>query len=296
MCEYDHRKRSPTHKGVIHLMLPDDWVKDWSEVDSDEDSGAASKPTPATQLEENAVSQSCTTPLLEAEEHLTNSHEAVISAAVPDLLEKEHEQSFSAPSSPKLSQHRKPLMTNARPHRLRSQSFDDLLSTVTCEPIHQSSQTMPPPARKTSVLKYHPLANADSSSESDTELELSNNIGSREEGLNKEPLSEVTDSQQSLPGGTFTRLKGRFLQKMKQGASKTSQSETEDSSEAQSKSQVAQKLWAVGQKFRNSPSLLRKMGVNFRSKSPQPPPISDEDAKRREAREKSQSKFVYIHA
>ena len=277
-------------------MLPEDWIKDWSEVDSDDDSSAASKPTPATQPEENAVSQSCSTPLLEAEEHLTNSHEAVISAAVPDLVEKEHEQSFSAPSSPKLSQLRKPVMTNARPHRLRSQSFDDLLSSsVTSEPLHQSSQTMPPPARKTSVLKYHPLANADSSSESDTELEMSNNIGSRED-LDKEPLSEVTDSQQSLPGGTFTRLKGRFFQKMKQSASKLSQSETEDSSEAQSKSQVAQKLWAVGQKFRNSPSLLRKMGVNFISKSPQPPSISDEDAKRREAREKSQSKFVYIHA
>ena len=282
---------------MIHLVLPEDWVKDWSEVDSDDDSSAASKPMLATQPEENAVSQSSTTPPLEAEEHLPNSHKVVISAAVPDLVGKEHEQSFSAPSSPKLSQHRKPLMTNARPHRLRSQSFDDLLSSsVTSEPLHQTSQTMPPPARKTSVLKYHPLANANSSSESDTELEVSSNIGSREEGLSKEPLSEVTDSQQSLPGGTFTRLKGRFLQKVKQGAFKPSQSETEDSSEAQSKSQVAQKLWAVGQKFRNSPSLLRKMGVNFRNKSPQPPPISDEDAKRREAREKSQSKFVYIHA
>ena len=281
---------------MIHLVLPEDWDKDWLEVDSDDDSIAASNPTLATQSEENAISQSSTTPLLQAEEHLPNSHEAVISAAVNDLFEKEHEHSFSAPSSPKLSQHRQPLMTNASPHRLRSQSFDDLLSPVTRDPLHQSSQTMPPPGRKTSVLKYHPLDNAHSSSESDTELEVSNNMGSQEEGLNKEPLSEVTDSQQSLPGGTFTRLKGRFLQKVKQGSSKLSQSETEDSSEVQSKSQVAQKLLVVGQKFRNSPSLLRKMGVNFRNKSPQPPPTSDEDAKRREAREKSQSKFVYIHA
>jgi len=52
----------------------------------------------------------------------------------------------------------------------------------------------------------------------------------------------------------------------------------------------------MGQKLRNSPSLLRKMGVNLRSKSPQPPPLSDEDVKRREAKEKSQSKFVHIHA
>ena len=36
---------------------------------------------------------------------------------------------------------------------------------------------------------------------------------------------------------------------MKQGASKLSQSEMEDSSEAQGKSQVAQELWAMGRLF-----------------------------------------------
>ena len=303
----DHRKRSPVHEGVIYLVLPESWGRDWSEVDQSADDGStSSKQTQAIQPETNATSQS-PSPQLETE-GLPNSHDAVAKADVDDLIEdNEYEESFSVPSSPKLGRCRELLMMDERTHRLRSQSFDDIISSINNEPVSptlHSTQTLPSPARKTSVLNYHPLATIGSSSESDLEEELydMSNLprGSQEDGLEKQPPSEASDLQQSI-GVAFTRLKGRFFQKVKRGSSKTSYAsfvaqETEDSSETQSKSQVTQKLFSMGQKLRNSPSLLRKMGVNLRSKSPQPPPLSDEDVKRREAKEKSQSKFVHIHA
>ena len=303
----DHRKRSPVHEGVIYLVLPESWDRDWSEVDQSADDGStSSKQTQAIQPETNATSQS-PSPQLETE-GLPNSHDAVAKADVDDLCEdNEYEESFSVPSSPKLGRHRELLMMDERTHRLRSQSFDDIISSINNEPVSptlHSMQTLPSPARKTSVLNYHPLATIGSSSESDLEEELydMSNLprGSQEDGLEKQPPSEASDLQQSI-GVAFTRLKGRLFQKVKRGSSKTSYAsfvaqETEDSSETQSKSQVTQKLFSMGQKLRNSPSLLRKMGVNLRSKSPQPPPLSDEDVKRREAKEKSQSKFVHIHA
>ena len=296
------------HEGLIYLVLPEGWVRDWPEVDqSADDSGTTSRETLSIQPETNATSPS-PSPQLEPEGGIPNSHDA--KADVDDLFEdNEYEQSFSAPSSPKLGRRREPLVMDRRTHhRLRSQSFDDIISSINNEPASptlQSTHTMPSPARKTSVLNYHhPLATVGSSSESDSDTEMydMSNLprGSLEGGLDRRPPSEASEVQQSI-GVAITRLKGRFFQKVKRGASKASDAgsvaqETEDSSETQSRSQVSQKLLTMGQKIRNSPSLLRKMGVNLRSKSPQPTPLSDEDVRRREAREKSQSTFVHIHA
>ena len=268
---YLTRKRSPPHDGVVYLVLPEELTKDWLVVDQ-------SSSRESSSLE------------IDGKDEL-----------IPDELgEDEVEQSFSAPSSPKLPR-KHPLDLQKKSHRrLRSQSFDDILSSINNEKVPpMSSVTMPrSPTKKSTVILHFPLE-SDSGSESDVESYEIDTMTSRSAEDIRKDLEDSTDSTQPQGGSAFTRLKGRFLRKVKRGASKfqsqmyassstgaLSTQETEDSDVQQTKPQVSQMLWAMGQKFRNSPSLLRKVGVNrSRSRSPQ------EDVKRKDD---CQSRFIEI--
>ncbi len=242
------------------------------------------------------------------------------------LDEDELELSFSAPSSPKLLR-RDTFDLLQSPHRLRSHSFDDILSNVNNEEVYPASgptcDILPVPhssARTAPLIELD--SSSDSGSESDVEsyeLSTATTEAAEEDRSHKRDLEDSRELSQQHPvsqGGAFTRFKGRFLQKVKFGASKASSSqphhgigagsgsttsalsgqETEDS-DVPTKRQGAQMFMSMGQKFRNSPSLLRKVGVNRRTKSPQALPPTSEDemsSKRQEARDKSQSTFVDI--
>ena len=203
-------------------------------------------------------------------------------------LEDEPEVSFSAPSSPKLGR-RVPQQLHKR---TRSQSFDDILSSINNEvipPAASKSQTVPRSperARKSSVLQLP--CDSDSGSESDVETyELSTTASeSRLRGSQKE-LEDSTESGHHPQTSAFTRFKGRFLQKIRFTAQKQLQQLSSGSTTAQETEDSDAQTMA--QKFKNSPGLLRKVGV---SRSPQPPQLSEEDRKREEAREKSQTKFL----
>ena len=206
-------------------------------------------------------------------------------------LEDEPEVSFSAPSSPKLG-HRDPLRLHKR---TRSQSFDDILSKVINEvipPATSKSQTVPrSPVRKTPISQL--ACDSDSGSESGVETygESTTALESGLQGSQKELEDSTESGHHPQTSSAFTRFKGRFLQKIKFAAQKQLQQFSSSSTTAQeTEDSDAQTLT---QKFRNSPGLLRKVGVNrSRSRSPQPPPPSEDDKKREEARERSRTKFL----
>ena len=89
--------------------------------------------------------------------------------------EDEKEQSFSVPASPTLSRRPPPLVhTHGRVQRLRSQSFDDLLSSVNNEedlPPSPSAASKSPVSHRTgrSIITFKLPPQLDSGSDSDTE-------------------------------------------------------------------------------------------------------------------------------
>ena len=224
------------------------------------------------------------------------------------LDEDEKEQSFSAPSSPKLSCQPPPIV-HGRP-RVRSQSFDDILSSVNNEEDAPPSPSALQSPSRTLRLPF-PQSNPDSGSESDTETSQHGIGVAYNHPLVVSSQPELAELAELAPqgAGKFDRLKGKVLQGVKlvqklqpaqlsdrqAGSGSTAAQDTEDS-DPQQRSQVTQKLLAVRQRFRNSPNLFRRMGVGGRSKtSPQPPPTPvDEGGGRREAREKCQSKFISL--
>ena len=286
------RKRSPDHEGVAYLVMPDEW-REWAELEPPVEDNKAPLSHNSKMTEKTGSTTTHTA------EKKANLAARIIDDQIEQDLEDEQEISFSAPSSPKLIR-RHPLQLHKR---TRSQSFDDILSCVNNEvipPASINSQIIPrSPAKKSSVLQ--PLYDSDSGSESDVEtykVSTTGRTASESDLRGSQKELEDSESGQRSQTSAFTRFKGRFLQKMKFGAQKqqylssgsvTSQ-EAEDS-DAQTIPQVTQ---TMAQKFRNSPGLLRKVGVNRKNKLPQPPQPSEEDIKRKEARERSQTRFLLI--
>ena len=289
MC-YLCRKKSLPHDGVVYLVMPDE-LREWSELENEPQKEVTLATVPHTKEEDGGMSED----LIEDE-----------------LDEDEREQSFSAPSSPKLTQrHPLELETNIRTHRrMRSQSFDDILSSVNNEviPPAPSSQTMPrTPVKKSSVIQIMHPSESDSGSESD---EVSMVAGRSSRPSDSDVQGEQEESRRELEGSTeaelvpraqhsnaFSRFKGRFFQKVKFPQSRSrSQPSTTSATEDSDTQTKTQKLLAMGQKFRNSPGLLRKYGVNRKAKSPQPTPSEEDEkvAKKKEAIKMSQTKFIYI--
>ena len=250
--------------------------------------------------------------------------------------EDEKEQSFSVPASPTLSRRPPPLVyTHGRVQRLRSQSFDDLLSSVNNEedlPPSPSAASKSPVSHRTgrSIITFKLPPRLDSGSDSDTETVSvpQHRIGTayNHSILVSSQPDLVRPSLAPQGPGKLNRLKGKFLQRVKRGQNQKLESlqvpqqqmqqhsdrptsgsgsdaaqDAADDTSARQRLQVTHKLLAVGQRFRNSPSLLRRMGVGWRGRSTaQAPPISvvggegEDGERRREAREKSQSNFITL--
>lgn len=291
-----YRKHSVPHEGVVYLIRPEDLTGSWSELDLLEGQG---KGDYYSNQEDDVKKGS-----FQGHRKTTKIEDS--------LDEDEREMSFSVPSSPKLL--RKDTLDLLQSPRLRSHSFDDLLSNINNEEVFAAPGAAPIPLALSPSEKA-PLIQLESSSDSGSEsdYEGSTTTPAEESRSHERGLGDSTELSRQHPvaqGGAFTRFKGRFLKKVKFGAprtkhqqdigtesgSTTSALETEES-DVQTKRQGTRVLMSVGQKFKNSPSLLRKVGVNRRARFPQGVLPTSEDethSSRQEAREKSQSAFVNI--
>ena len=234
----------------------------------------------------------------------------------------EREQSLSMPASPTLV-HRSLVHVHGRLQRLRSQSFDDIASSVNNEEDLPPSPSKSPMSHVTGSsvpLQIPPRVN--SASESDTE-----GVSIPRQGQGVVYNNSLTGSQPELTessiapwgAGKFNQFKGRFLQKFKRGYNSqkvevlripqpasdrpTSGSGSDIPQDvAEETNSLSHRLLAVGQRFRNSPpSLLRKMGMGGRGSPTHhlvPPILRSETGNRgenrREAREKSKSNFITL--
>ena len=256
--------------------------------------------------------------------------------------EDEKEQSFSVPASPTLTRRPLPLQGHAhgRTRRICSQSFDDIVSSVNNEqglPLSPSSISKNPVPLITGQNPAFELP-CPLDSESDDEV-----ISTTEHGLGVAyNHTLLVSSQPELRGsstvpqgaGKFNRLKGKFFRKVKQaqgqrtessrslqvpqqtqcvsdrptsgsGSDVPPQDTAPEEANSHQLSLMTHRLLAVRQRFRNSPALLRRMGVGGRGHSaahPAPPTSGSETAGvvddggecRRAAREKSQSMFIAL--
>ena len=281
-------------------------TKSWSELDLLQGVLSEKHPRPVREGRESISPRRTSSPI---------PVDDAVESVFERLDEDEREMSFSAPSSPKIP--RKDTFDLLRKyHRLRSHSFDDIQSSVNNEEVYSATSGSPhSPARKMPMLQ---VTLSDSGSESDEETyrlsTLTATEGKVEEDESKRDLegsTEFSQGEEVSQGGRFTRFKGRLLRTVKLGTSKLqsqthpgsgsttsalSEQETEDS-DVQAKPQKTQKFLIMSQKFKNSPSLLRRVGVNKSrgTKSPQPQTSeNDMSSKGQNARNKSQSKFVDI--
>ena len=241
--------------------------------------------------------------------------------------DEDKERSFSVPSSPRLSHRHTPIVPTSHqghPHRLRSQSFDDILSSVNNEedvpPSPSDTKSIKSQVSETNKL-FHLPQDSDVGSEEDSEPEIPQE--GTEIGLvcseNSQPalLGSAPDLLAPQGVGKFNRLKGKFLQRVQRGprlqvpevpqptttgsGSEDKHEETlaaEDSAASLQTSQMTHKLLTVKERFKNSSSLFRKMGVGGRGRgtSPQPlaPSLSVEEDNRNRARERSKSLFIIL--
>ena len=125
-CVCVHRKKSPTHPGVIHLIMHKDMPKESWEAPSSQVQEAPPHKSAATSNEGDSADEEEDEVLCEEEE---------------DDEEDERELSLSVPTSPTLTRRSPPLPssssslvhTSHRVHRLHSQSFDDIISGINNE-------------------------------------------------------------------------------------------------------------------------------------------------------------------
>ena len=235
----------------------------------------------------------------------------------------EREQSLSVPASPTLV-HRSLVHVHGRLQRLRSQSFDDIASSVNNEEDLPPSPSKSPMSYITgSSIPFQIPPRVNSASESDTEGRISipwQGLGVIYNNSLTGSQPELTESSTAPWGaGKFNQFKGRFLQKFKRGYNSqkvvglqvpqaasdrpTSGSGSDIPQDAaEETSSLSHRLLAVGQRFRNSPpSLLRRIGMGGRGSPTHHlvPPISGSETgnggeSRREAREKSKSNFITL--
>ena len=302
-----YRKKSPPHQGVIYLVMPKDLAGEgWEE--------SLSSRTNKTRSERGGGDS-----IEEGEEMCELGEEE----------EEEREQSLSVPASPTLTRRAVP----PRRIRLRSQSFDDIISGV------NNDDSLSPPSFTTGDLSttttgdlpavhvsarnfvFETTPPLDSGSDSGTEplprhglgvaYDHTHLISSQPEMTSAEPSSSSWRG-----GGRLNQLRGKFLGRVRRGQSQqktlpqevplqpmrprshhvtsdcgpdtggreedtptavedtittasipssSSPSTTSSSSQQQPQQQgslVANRLLAVGQRFRNAPpTLLRRMGV-----------------------------------
>ena len=150
-----------------------------------------------------------------------------------------------------------------------------------------SAATKSPVSHRTgrSIITFKLPPQLDSGSDSDTEMV---SVPQHMIGMAYNH-SVLVSSQPDLVRPSLNRLKGKFLQRVKRGQNQKLESlqvpqqqmqqhsdrptsgsgsdaaqDAADDTSARQRLQVTHKLLAVGQRFRNSPSLLRRMGVGGR--------------------------------
>ena len=306
------RKKSPLHQGVIYLVMPKDIVNDeWEDARED---GLSPQPHNTTQPPEPAASGG-------------GGNDSNEECALDE--EDEKEQSLSVPASPRPTRRPPPLIhVHGRVQRLHSQSFDNILSNINNEEdLPPSPSNISKIQRNISVI-VSPL-DPDSNSDTETVSISKHGLGvAYSQSLLVSSQPELAGSSVAPQGlGRLNRLKGKFFQKVRRGHSQKVESlqvprqtqrhsdrptsgsgsdaaqDVAEETNSHQLSHMTHRLLAVGQRFRNSPSLLRRMGVGGHSHSAhQAPPISSSETgngvdggeSRREAKAKSQSTFITL--
>ena len=323
MCVCGHRRKSPAHLGVIHLVVPKDLLasREWE--------GPPSSRTDETMAESVLGRQGGGDSVEERDEEEEEEDD------------DERELSLSVPASPTLTQRPPPV---GRIQRLRSQSFDDIVSSLNNEdlspPLSARDQD-PTTCANARNFAFETTPPLEFESDSGTEPLPGHRLGAvydHSHLVSSQPEMGATTTSSS--GGRLTQLRGKLLGRVRrgQGGQKTHQSlevplqpmrprshhvtsdsgpdsvgdvaeveeEKEVSSTRPSSSQqpqqpgslVTHRLLAVGQRFRNAPpSLLRRMGVVSGSGqhhvTQAPPQVSHQEINEDDIR-KSNSNFITL--
>ena len=273
----------------MYLVAPKDLNDEWTSI---REEGISPRPTGATELQLHPAADDGG-PVEECD--LDNDEDE----------DDEKELSLSVPTSPTLT-HRPPpqLHGHGRVQRLRSQSFDDILSSINNEQDLSLSPSATSRTPAIAVSGQNALFEVphllESGSESDTETvpKLQGLGVAYDHSLLVSSQPELTESSvRHKRVGKLNQLKGKLFQKMRQvqgpkvqslqlplethyhsdlatsgsgsdtgGQLDTGQPDTETNSHRQL-SHVTHRLMAVGQRFRNSPGLLLKMGVAGRGQN-----------------------------
>ena len=313
-------------------MAPKDLNDEWTSI---REEGISPRPTGATELQLHPAADDGG-PVEECD--LDNDEDE----------DDEKELSLSVPTSPTLAHRPHPqLHGHGRIQRLRSQSFDDILSGMNNEQDHplSPSATGRTPAIAVSgqnaLFEVPHLLESGSESDSETVPKLQGLGVAYDHSLLVSSQPELTESSVRHKGvGKLNQLKGKLFQKMRQvqgpkvqslqlplethyhsdlatsgsgsdtgGQLDTGQPDTAaaETNSHRQLSHVTHRLMAVGQRFRNSPSLLLKMGVagrgQNRTATPHAPPSSDSELaggmdgngeSKTEERNKSQTNFITL--
>lgn len=115
-----HRKKSPDHEGIIYMVLPQTWIKNWAEIgpQPEKDSDRSCDDHKSTSIHYT------TTETLEGENE-ANAQQALLKgeqSASPECKEEEEKREDSEVFLP--------VDSDNSTLRLRSQSYDDILSNV----------------------------------------------------------------------------------------------------------------------------------------------------------------------
>ena len=312
-------------------MAPKDLNDEWTSI---REEGISPRPTHTTELQLHPAADDGA-PVEECD--LDNDEDE----------DDEKELSLSVPTSPTLA-HRPPpqLHRHGRVQRLRSQSFDDILSSMNNEqdlPLSPSATGRTPAiavSGQNTLFEVPHLLESGSESDTETVPKLQGLGVAYDHSLLVSSQPELTESSVRHKGvGKLHQLKGKLFQKMRQvqgpkvqslqlplethyhsdlatsgsgsdtgGQLDTGQPDTAAETNSHHQlSHVTHRLMAVGQRFRNSPGLLLKMGVAGRGQNRtaihHAPPSSDSELaggmdgngeSKTEERHKSQTNFIRL--
>lgn len=311
-----HRKRSPPHEGVVYLVVQPSLQSEWSDRARDRSTSGSLEAPRTAQPPWLAQATTDDSPSAGVEERGVDGNDGELVTEEED----EKELSVSVPSSPKLGHRMGRVMS--RLHRLRSQSFDDVVSRANNEvivpvsPSHDVSGSFSIPSLRvnsfdtasdsesfggrsrsddpSSVLE-HPLRGGDRSS-----CELDSNAG-EDTATCGQSSHKPTGQAPAVGRGFFRRMRLPASDAKQDLASSQPGSDTEEGDNSLT---TSQKILA---KFKN-PSLMRKFRGNLKGRMSQSSSsstaaaaaavatTSDSERSRqiREARDQSKSVFISI--
>ena len=125
-CGVCHRKKSPVHEGIIYMVLPQTWTKKWAEIGPQSENDSESVDRSCDDHKSASSVHRTTAETLEGD-NKANTQQALSKeehTSSPDCKEEEEEEKEEAIVRTKQSD------SEYNRLRLRSQSFDDIMSSI----------------------------------------------------------------------------------------------------------------------------------------------------------------------